>query len=291
MSEPIRLSRPTLVQPDGSDAIPAVQVRKSPLDRIRSELRPPRDWVRKLRAVWPISDSQQWLHLRMFPESISKETGYPISGSARWVLYTMTPPALIFDQTRLAMMDELPWWELPEDKQFGRMMMVTTYQYAMWREYRCLARPYWCLQGSEGGTPMQYTMREVAILRANDLPTDVPNPGDLPFAPLDERVIQALQERDRFRQLGGALDRLRDPAKAAADVKAEEAEAETLFRTQFVKWFKDRMEPNAEFIGRHLRKSENQADFRPATKAEANAADQWEDQYIATGTVPFAPPE
>lgn len=291
MPEPILLSRPTLVQPDGSGVASSVQVKTSPLQRIWTELRPPRDWVRKLRTYWPVSDSQQWLHLRMFPESISKQTGEPISGSARWVLYTMTPPSLIFDQTRLAMMDEPPWWELPKDKQFGRMMMVTTYQYAMWKEFRCLARPYWCLQGSEGGTPMQYSAREAAILRGNGLSTDVPNPGDLPFAPLDERVIRALQERDKFRQLGGALDRLRDHAKAAADVKAEENEAEVLFRTTFVKWFKERMEPNAEFIGTHLRKSENQADFRPATTAEANAADQWEDQYIATGTVPFAPPE
>lgn len=291
MPDALRLLESQVPQPEASGIGSSVRMVGSPLDRIKAELRPPRDWERRLRAIWPVSETQQWLHLRMFPESISKQTGEPISGSARWVLYTMTPPSLIFDQTRLAMMDELPWWELPEDRQFGRMMMVTTYQYAMWKEFRCLARPYWCLQGSEGGTPMQYTMREVAILRANDLPTDVPNPGDLPFAPLDERVIRVLQERDKFRQLGGALDRLRDPAKAAADVKAEEAEAERIFRTEFVKWFKERMAPNAEFIAAHRRKSENEADFRPATAAEANAADQWEDQYIATGTVPFAPPE
>jgi hypothetical protein len=76
-----------------------------------------------------------------------------------------------------------------------------------------------------------------------------------------------------------------------ADIKAEEAEAETVFRTEFVKWFKARMEPNAEFIGTHLRKSENGGDFRPATPAEANAADQWEDAYIATGRVPAVRPE
>lgn len=291
MREPLWLPDAIPLSPEGAPIVSQVRVKRSPLDRIRAEQRAPRDWERKLRSYWPVSDSQQWLHLRMFPEAISKKTGEPISGSARWVLYTMTPPSLIFDQTRLAMMDELPWWELPEDQQFGRMMMVTSYQYAMWKEYRCLARPYWCLQGSEGGTPMQYTMREQAILRAQELPTDVPNPGDLPFAPLDERVIQALQARDKFRQLGGALDRMRDPEKAAADVRNEEQEAEIVFRTEFVKWFKARMEPNAEFIAAHLRKSENATDFRPATRNEANAADQWEDQYIATGTVPFAAPE
>ena len=290
MSDLILLSQ-SPVTSDEAGVGASVRVRHSPLDKIHAELRPPRDWERRLRAIWPVSETQQWLHFRMFPESISKETGAPISGSARWVLYTMTPPALITDPTRLAMMDEPPWWELPIDRQFGRMMSVTTYQYAMWREYRCLARPYWCLQGSDGGTPMQFTMREAAILRAQALPTDVPNPGDLPFAPFDERVIRALQERDRFRQLGGALDRLRDPQRAAADVKAEEEEAERVFRTTFVAWFKERMATNAEYIGWHSNKSENVADFRPATKAEMDAADQWEDQYIATGTVPFAAPE
>lgn len=291
MPKPLWMPANALTNPNGAGIGSSVRVKQSPLDKIRAELRPPPAYTRRLREHWPISDQQQWLHLRMFPESIDKKSGQVISGSARWVIYTMTPPALIADVTRLAMLDERPWWELPADQQWGRMMSVTTYQYAMWKEYRCLARPYWCIQGDEGGTPMQYSVREQAILRANALPTDVPNPGDLPFAPFDERVVRALLERDKFRQMGGALDRLRDPQKAAADVKREEDEAEIVFRTHFVKWFKARMEPNAEFIGRHLNKSENQADFRPATAAEANAADQWEDQYIATGTVPFAPPE
>ncbi len=292
MADPLWVPDGQLVAPDGSAVASApVKVKKSPLDKIRAERRPPARWVERLHELWPVSDQLQWLHFRMFPEAISKKVGEPIIGSARWVLYSMTPPALIFDQTRLAMLDDKPWWELPVDQQFGRMMGVTTYQYAMWHEYRCLARPYWCIQGTEGGTPMQYTMRETAILRGEGLPTDVPNPGDLPFAEFDERVVNALLARDKFRKLGGALDRLRDPDKAAADVKAEEAEAETVFRTTFVKWFKQRMEPNAEFIATHRRKSENEADFRPATRTEANAADQWEDHFIATGTVPAAPPE
>jgi hypothetical protein len=293
MADPLWVPEHQIVTPDGSAvaSAPTPRVKASPLDKIKAEPQAPPAWRRRLRELWPVSDQTQWLHFRMFPESLDKKTGTVMSGSARWVLYTMTPPALIADPTRIQMLDERPWWELPEDRQWGRMMHVTTYQYAMWREYRCLARPYWCLQGTEGGTPMQYTPREVAILRAHNLPTDVPNPGSEPFAPFDERAVAALVARDKFRQLGGALDRLADPGKAIADIKAEEAEAELTFRTEFVKWFKARMEPNAEFLTRHMNKSETAADFRPATRAELNAADQWEDQYIATGTVPAALPE
>ncbi|MFA6167808.1 MAG: hypothetical protein WC700_14400 [Gemmatimonadaceae bacterium] len=292
MADPLWVPEHQIVDPSGS-AVASPRVKASPLDKVKAEPRAPKEWVRRLRELWPVSDQMQWLQPRMFPESIDKASGYPIRGSARWVIYTMTPAALVqeADPTWVEMLDENPWWLMSPEKQFGRMMHVTTYQYAMWREYRCLARPYWCVQGDEGGTPMKYSLREKAVLKAENLPTDVPNPGDLPFATLDERVIRVLAERDKFRQLGGALDRLRNKDKAVADIKAEEAEAETVFRTEFVKWFKARMEPNAEFIGTHLRKSENGGDFRPATAAEANAADQWEDHYIATGRVPAVLPE
>lgn len=272
--------RKTLVTPDGSVA---VRVKKNPLDRIHSEPTPPPAWRRRLEQVWPHSEKTQWFNFRMFPVERPR--------TDRWALYAMTPAALIADQTKIAQLSGTPWWEMPHGQQYGRMTMVSAYQWEMWRQYKCWARPYWCLQGEDGGTPMQYSLRESAILRAAGLPLSVPEPGDEPFAPFDERTMSALVARDRFRQLGSALDRLSDPTRAEADMKAEEAEAEMLFRTEFVKYFKARMEPNAEFIASHSRKSENQSEFKPATKGEIDAADQWEDHYIATGFVPVAKPD
>lgn len=285
-------AKPTLdVDRTGGGA--RVRVTHNPLDRVHAEPTPPPAWRRRLEALWPRSEQQQWMILRMFPERIVRDgTEFRIvSGSGRWALYTMTPAALIADPTKLEQLRGAPWWELPKEEQFGRQQMVSAYQWEMFRQHQCWARPYWCIQGDQGGTPMQYSLREAAILRANGLPQDVPDPGTLPFAPFDERVVTAVMARDRFRTMGSALDRLIDPQKAAEDMRAEEAEAEIVFRTEFVKFFKARMEPNAEFIAQHLGKSENAADFRPATASEASAADQWEDQYIATGTVPVALPE
>jgi hypothetical protein len=287
-----KAAKPSVVKgPDGK-----VRFKKNPLDRVHAERKAPKAWMQRLQQVWPKSDKTQWFQFRLFPEQVVRTGSGPSdfhvkAGSARWVLYTMTPAHLISDPTKIQQLAGTPWWELPTGEQWARQQMVSAYQWEMWRQHQCWARPYWCLQGDAGGTPMQYTMREKAVLKAHNLPTDVPDPGELPWADFDERVMAQLIARDKFRTLGHALDRLTDPAKAVADVKAEEADAEVVFRTEFVKWFKQRMEPNAEFLARHLSKSENQLDFRPATRSESNAADQWEDQYIATGTVPAANPE
>lgn len=266
-----------------------VRVSSSPLDRVYAEPTPPPAWRRRLEQLWPQTERAQWLKLRMFPvEHLA------VHGRMKhdvWVLYTMTPASLIADPTLLAMLQGPPWWELPPDQQYGRMQIVSSYRWEMFRQYQCLASPFWCLQGHVGGTPMAYTPYEAALLRAHGLPLDVPEPGTQDFAPFDERAVVAIAERDRIRKLGSRFDHLGDPSRAVADVKREEEEAEVLYRSEFVKWFTARMEPNAEFIARHTNKSENVGDFRPATKAEANAADAWKDQYIATGTLPVAIPE
>lgn len=270
--------------PDGRGGI---RVKKSPLDRVHSEPTPPPAWRRRIEQLWPMSDRTQWMKLRMFPV----EKGLTPPRHDVWVLYTMTPAALITDESLLERLSGKPWWELPKNEQYGRMTVVSSYQWEMFRQFQCLARPYWCLQGDQGGTPMVYTPYEAALLRAHGLPLDPPQPGTLPFAPFDERVVSAVMERDRLRKLGSRFDALLDPNRAMQDVKAEDEAVERLYREEFVKWFKSRMEPNAEFIDWHSKKSENTGDFRPATTAEANAAVQWEDQYIATGTLPVALPE
>lgn len=255
------------------------------LDRVHAEPTPPPHWVRRLREFSPISDTVQWLNFRMFPVQQG------IGRHDVWVLYTMTPASLITDQTKLKQLQDRPWWELPKDEQYGRMVTCSAYQWEMYRQFQCLARPYWCLQGVKGGTPMQYTPYEAALLRARGLPTDVPEPGTLAFAPFDERVMTAIAVRDRMRTLGDRFSRLADPVQAVKDVKAEDEAAEKTYRTEFVKWFEERMAPNGDYIAWHSNKSENVADFRPATKGEADAASRWQEHYIEFGTVPHASPD
>lgn len=257
------------------------------LDRIHAEPSFPPAWTRRLRAISPVSETAQWLHPRMFPvevgavDAVSGRTVGPV-----WVLYTMTPAALITDQSKLAQLAGTPWWDLPKEQQYGRMLTTSSYQWEMFRQYQCWARPYWAIQGERGGTPMSYSPWEAAMLKAHGLPTDVPNPGSLPFAPFDERVVEAIQARDRMRLMGSRFAHMADPSAAAADVQAEDDAAEKAGRAEFVKWFAERMAPNGEFIEWHTKKAGQEQDFRPATKAEDKAAAIWADHYIETGQVP-----
>lgn len=257
------------------------------LDRIHAEPAFPPGWLRRLRQVSPVSETMQWLQARMFP--VQEGAIDPVSGRKLepvWVLYTMTPASLITDESKLAQLSGQPWWELPKDQQYGRMVTTSSYQWEMFRQFQCWARPYWAIQGEKGGTPMSYSPWEAAMLKAHGLPADVPNPGSLPFAPFDERVVEALQARDRMRIMGSQWAYMSDPSKAALDVKAEDEAAEKAGRVEFVKWFEERMAPNGDFIDWHTKKAGQEQDFRPASKAEEKAAATWKDTYISTGQLP-----
>lgn len=261
------------------------------LDRVHAEPSPPPAWRRLLAEHFPIRENAQWLNFRMYPvqdaiDPVTRTKLVPV-----WVLYTMTPAHLITDASKLAQLQDKPWWELPKDQQYGRRMVCSSYQWEMFRQFQCWARPYWCLQGTQGGTPMMYTPYEAALLRAHGLPRDVPNPGSLPYAEFDRRAVHAILSRDRMRQRGDQFSRLADPQKALADVIAEDEAAEMVYRDEFVKWHCERVAPNADFIEWHTKKAGQEADFKPATPAEEKAAAIWADHFREHGVVPAAMPE
>lgn len=248
------------------------------LDRIHAEPKPPPEWERALREFSPISEHQQWLHFRMWPTKDLKD--------ARWVLYAMTPVALITDQTKIAQLEGRPWWELPMEERAGRQAVCSSYQWEMYRQHKAWARPYWCVQGTKGGTPMQYTPYEAAILKAHGKTRDVPEVGSLPWADFDSRAVVAITGRDRMRKFGDRFNALLDRQKAAADVQAEDDAAERAYRAEFLKYFEEQMAPNGDYIAWHSNKSENQGDFRPATKAETEAASRWQEHFLEFGKIP-----
>lgn len=136
---------------------------------------------------------------------------------------------------------------------------------------------------------MQYTPYEAAILKAHGKTRDVPEVGSLPWADFDQRVIDAITARDRMRQYGDRFAHLADRQKAAEHVKAEDDAAERAYRVEFLKFFEERMAPNGDYIAWHSNRSENQNDFRPATKAETEAADRWQQHFLETGHIPMTP--
>ena len=79
-----------------------------------------------------------------------------------------------------------------------------------WEIFRATGRyaqPIWCIQGSHGGTPMRYQPIEQMRCRLQGLPSQPPDPGTLPYAEFDQRVIVALKQREEVYDLASKISK------------------------------------------------------------------------------------
>jgi hypothetical protein len=66
-------------------------------------------------------------------------------------------------------------------------------QWQLWHEHDALANTVWWVQGEHGGHKPRLSHIEKAMAGMAGLPLDTPVPGELPYAPVDQRVTDALQ--------------------------------------------------------------------------------------------------
>ena len=194
------------------------------------------------------------------------------------------PVSLIPEGMRV-LLGGTPYWMMPKRFRAGRQMMVSAFQWEMYRVHQVWARPFWCMQGNDGGSPASYSELEEALLRAKGMDSETADPGTLPYAPFDQRSITAIRGRDRLWKQQQNLNRLRASGDNEA-MKAESKAAEEAFRTEFWSWWSTQMQPQAEFWSWYSAKEEAQHVSRRQTMAEARAADAAEESYITTGIVP-----
>jgi hypothetical protein len=69
---------------------------------------------------------------------------------------------------------------------------ITQRQWLLWRSEKAFAEPIWIVQGENGGHKRRFSELEGVILRKAGLPREAPDPGDLPFAPFDDRILDKL---------------------------------------------------------------------------------------------------
>lgn len=259
-------------------AVPVTR-HETPLDYVRTveaEHVPPPDWVRELREVSPESTVVPYLNFHW----LEGTERYPVQ---RWVLYSYIPSALIPEGMH-ALLGAEPYWALPAHRQAGRRQMVSALQWHLYQTKRVWARPFWCLQGEEGGTPAQYGELEQKLLQMLERPTEPPPPGALPYAAWDARVARAVRRRDKLVQFGGRLAALEQAASSDGQ-KAEYEAMMQAFRKEFVSWYEDRIAPQADMLTWLTRRTEADALLRRATREEAHAADRAVEQYVETGLV------
>ncbi len=96
--------------------------------------------------------------------------------------------------------------------------LLTWRQWELYERFGCMAQPYWIVQGTRGGHKRQFNATEERLLSATGQPTTPAAAGDLPFAPVDERVFRALARMDEMAMWTKAKALYdRDPADFAAD--------------------------------------------------------------------------
>ena len=252
---------------------------ETPLDIVRgiAAKHPwPAEWEERLRAISPISPDHSWLYGAWFNKG------------ARWVLYEMLPYPAIPEGKRLQL-GGTPYWEMPKHLRAGRKQACSAFQWEMYRTKKVWARPFWVIQGPAGGTPAEFTEMEQALLQAQGLDTEPPEPGTLPYAPWDTRVEEQLRSRDRLMKARYHLATLQASANDDA-LKAESVLAEEAFRKTFWSWWKEQMQPQAEFWAWYSAREEAQHVVRQGTEAEQRAAEDAEESYLTTGTLPVVLP-
>jgi hypothetical protein len=79
---------------------------------------------------------------------------------------------------------------------------------------RVFPRYHWVIQGDMGGHPFMITDEEQALRSLQGLPADVPSAGDLPYAPFDQRVVDALSRYDLWKYAHGLGDPITAHAQA-----------------------------------------------------------------------------
>lgn len=166
---------------------------------------PPNTEISSLRIVW--------------------EPGLEWAPTGRFVLYQMLPASripVIF----------LPFLEGPDPRSFTRYdrvkkevirkrgaPLVSRQQWLMYREEGVFGMPYWVVQGERGGHKINFTKVERMIARLKGHPNGQPPAiGDLPYAPMDNRVIEKLVALDQMRTYNLLIDfAMRAPEMLEAD--------------------------------------------------------------------------
>jgi len=227
----------------------------SPGPRSRLSLRDatksvPPEWQRELAlATGERQEGYTWLHLYWWE-------GEPWQKIQRWSIWEMFPPSFLSSNPRhaaqfapvLAALEGPPPRDqriFAEDGSFLRSeATVTQDQWDLYQETGCFARPFWVIQGDRGGHKFQLSVPEAMLCRLHGLEGETPRPGDLPYAPWDSRVRDALLEQRRLYEAGRSGVPVGATREEAYCVSRKDREQ--WFRTQLLAWLKPQVRQQVE---------------------------------------------
>lgn len=244
----------------------------------------PADWLPLLRQCSPVTDRHSYL------------IPYWYRAGARWVLYDAMPECLIHpDEAQGAPITgkELLGYlngPAPRDlEDWQRCPYVSDMQHEMWRLHRCYVRPFWVLQGPNGGHQVKFSPWQQNVLIAKGLDPEAPQVGSLPPCPFDNRTRDALDHMNRLHRLDDRLDKLRE----SGTVESANAEMDIIqreIREAEMKFIESQMTPLVDMstslvAGANTRSEHADQIVRVQDGTAARAKDAYE-QYRETGIFP-----
>lgn len=252
---------------------------------------PPAEWTALLRTVSPVSDVHGHLELVWEP-------GEPWHPWQRWTLYEMLPLHLTDDEILAELRGPHPRSEghlcldhpppgMPRcycRRKYGGWkgspaLLVTLTQWKLYRRTGRFGNPWWVMQGTTGGHKVEFTSEEKEFLSLAGLPTETPAPGDLPYAPFDQRVVRWITRYNRLAQCANdlrAFKRSRSPEEWAR----HKEEAQRQLREQFVALLTEQMQEATELFVRADRDVE---DSRAADVDWEKLDEESTHHYVETG--------
>lgn len=250
---------------------------------------PPIEWDRRLREVAPEMPNLDRLIFRYVAPTNpdGSDRGWCHNERGQWVLYSAKDIRMV-EKERAAQFEK-HWSELHESAQAGRRAVVSDYQHFMWHARGLYVKPFLILQGPWGGTPAQYTEREIAFLQASNC-IDEPFPlGMFPACPFDERTVTQIGLRDRLLQLSNSYDALAKLDTPEA-MKAETDAAQLLKRQTFLDTMQVMLAPSVEFMKSFIHTKEADRVLPRAPAGTANAVGQWREHWLEHGAILGANP-
>lgn len=174
-----------------------------PLARRRE---PPPAWQRALDRLAPPHPRKSRLVVRWLAgDVLTQRVGPPVwDPIERWVIWELIPTELMsarFPAVRRkagpALEEGLPFGALHGVRgmlELDRRSCIQP-QWDLWLETGCYGRMVWIIQGTQGGHQRTFSEWQRLMLSRRGLPEDPPYPGQLPYAPLDNRVLEQLLKR------------------------------------------------------------------------------------------------
>jgi hypothetical protein len=244
----------------------------------------PVDQMLLLREVSPVSSVHSWL------------LPYWYRAKGRWVLYDALPERLIpDDDTSLgSALTGKEFFEImhgvrPSEREDFKDLVVwpiSDVQHEMYRLHRVFARPFWVLEGENGGHQVHFSPDQASYLVSKGLPGAPPKIGDVPSCPFDTRSARQLNHLNRLHQMEDNLDRLRDSGSREWAL-AEQEKQERDVRVAEMAFIEQQMTPVTDMAmslvrGSNTRSEHDNQIVRVPDGTASRAKDAYE-QYRETG--------